>query len=120
MSDVARTSLAPSTGDEQGRGPSGLRGLPAAVLIALISGYRRFISPLLGPRCRFYPSCSAYALDALRMHGALKGSALTVWRILRCQPFHPGGVDHVPPPGQKRKRADAMRGVSAETERSWT
>lgn len=92
--------------------------LPARLLIALVSGYRRFISPLLGPRCRFYPSCSAYALEALRVHGALKGTALTVWRILRCQPFHPGGFEPVPPPRQKSKRADVV--TSAETERSWT
>lgn len=91
--------------------------LPARVLMALVAGYRRFISPLLGPRCRFYPSCSAYALEALRVHGALRGSALTIWRLLRCQPFHPGGVEPVPPPRQKSKFADAAVVTSAETER---
>lgn len=99
---------------------AGLVELPARALMLLVAGYRRFIGPLLGPRCRFYPSCSAYALEALRVHGALKGTALTVWRLLRCQPFHPGGVDHVPPPGQKSKRADAAVVSSAETERLWT
>lgn len=69
----------------------------ARALIALVTGYRRYISPLLGPRCRFYPSCSAYAVEALWTHGALHGGWLTIWRILRCQPFHPGGVDKVPP-----------------------
>jgi len=69
----------------------------ARVLIALISGYRRFISPLLGPRCRFAPSCSAYALEAVREHGALRGTWLAVRRIGRCHPFNPGGFDPVPP-----------------------
>ncbi len=63
----------------------------------LISGYRRFISPLLGPVCRFYPSCSEYGLEAVRVHGALRGSWLAIRRIGRCHPFNPGGVDPVPP-----------------------
>ena len=73
------------------------RQLPARLLIGLISGYRMFVSPLLGPRCRFYPSCSAYALEAIRVHGAARGSWLAVRRIGRCHPFHPGGLDPVPP-----------------------
>jgi uncharacterized protein len=59
--------------------------------------YRRFISPLKPPTCRFYPTCSAYALEALEVHGAWKGSWLAARRICRCHPFHPGGIDHVPP-----------------------
>jgi putative membrane protein insertion efficiency factor len=74
-------------------GPS----VAARLLMALISAYRRFISPLLGARCRFYPSCSAYGLEAVRVHGALRGSWLAVRRIGRCQPFNRGGVDPVPP-----------------------
>jgi len=73
------------------------RSAGAWLLMALINFYRRFISPLTGPHCRFYPSCSAYALEAVRTHGALRGSWLAVRRIGRCHPFHPGGVDHVPP-----------------------
>lgn len=68
------------------------------VLMLLISAYRSFVSPLLGPTCRFEPSCSAYSLEALRVHGALRGTWLTVRRIGRCHPFHPGGYDPVPPP----------------------
>lgn len=74
------------------------RSLSAAgwVLVGLLTGYRRFISPLLGPRCRFYPSCSAYALEAVQVHGALRGSWLALRRLSRCHPFHAGGLDPVP------------------------
>ncbi|MBN2646609.1 MAG: membrane protein insertion efficiency factor YidD [Thiotrichales bacterium] len=63
----------------------------------LIRFYQLFISPLLGPRCRFYPSCSHYALEALQVHGLFKGSWLAIRRISRCHPGHPGGLDPVPP-----------------------
>ena len=69
----------------------------ARLLIGVVSAYRRWLSPLLGPRCRFAPSCSAYAVQALTVHGAGRGSALVVRRIVRCHPFHPGGHDPVPP-----------------------
>jgi hypothetical protein len=68
----------------------------ALVARALIQFYRLALSPLLGPRCRFYPSCSAYALEALDGHGALKGGWLTLRRIGRCHPWHAGGYDPVP------------------------
>ncbi|MEU7586380.1 membrane protein insertion efficiency factor YidD [Micromonospora sp. NPDC049204] len=77
----------------------------AKVLIAPIIAYRRWISPALPARCRFYPSCSAYAQEAVARHGALRGAALAVRRLLRCHPFHPGGYDPVPEPGGRR-RAD--------------
>jgi uncharacterized protein len=67
-----------------------------AGLIGLIRLYRATLSGWLGGRCRFYPSCSRYAEDAIRHHGAAEGSALAIWRILRCNPFGRGGVDHVP------------------------
>lgn len=67
------------------------------LLMGLIRVYQWTISPLLGPVCRYYPSCSHYGFEAVRVHGAVKGSALTAWRILRCNPWSPGGVDHVPP-----------------------
>ncbi|CAM4236221.1 membrane protein insertion efficiency factor YidD [Nocardiopsis rhodophaea] len=75
----------------------GRRDVVARVLILPIRGYQRFISPLFPPVCRFYPSCSAYAVEALREHGAARGIWLTVRRIGRCHPFHPGGLDPVPP-----------------------
>lgn len=59
--------------------------------------YRKWISPLKPPTCRFYPTCSAYALEALEVHGAAKGSWLAIKRICKCHPFHPGGIDYVPP-----------------------
>ena len=68
----------------------------ARALLGLIQLYRWTVSPLLAPRCRFYPSCSAYALEAIRVHGALRGAGLTVARVARCHPWHEGGVDHVP------------------------
>jgi putative membrane protein insertion efficiency factor len=71
------------------------------LLTLLIRGYRYLISPLLGNHCRFYPSCSHYALDAIEYHGALKGSWLAGARLLRCHPWHPGGYDPVPSPNQK-------------------
>jgi len=63
----------------------------------LIRLYQRALSPLLGPRCRYYPSCSQYALEALEEHGALRGLWLALKRIGRCHPLHPGGFDPVPP-----------------------
>lgn len=66
--------------------------------------YRRYLSPLKPPMCRFQPTCSTYAIEALEVHGLLRGSALTVWRILRCQPFARGGFDPVPPPHRAAPR----------------
>ncbi len=60
-----------------------------------IRGYQRVISPLLGPRCRYYPSCSEYAVQAVERFGILRGLVLATWRLLRCNPFSPGGVDPV-------------------------
>jgi putative membrane protein insertion efficiency factor len=79
--------------------------------MVMIAGYRRYISPLLGPHCRFAPSCSAYALEAVREHGALRGSWLAVRRLARCHPFNPGGFDPVPP-SARRMRLSHPEGVS--------
>ena len=72
-------------------------GPVARLLLALVGGYRRWISPALAPHCRFAPTCSTYAVQALRTHGALRGCWLTLRRLARCHPFHPGGHDAVPP-----------------------
>lgn len=68
------------------------------VLVALIGCYQRFISPLLGENCRFYPSCSQYAIGSIRAHGAIVGAGYALWRIVRCQPLCRGGFDPVPEP----------------------
>lgn len=66
------------------------------LLIFMVRGYQVVISPLLPSTCRFYPSCSAYAVEALERHGAWRGTKLTLRRLARCHPFHPGGYDPVP------------------------
>ncbi len=76
--------------------------LPAIGLIRL---YQKYISPLTPPRCKYYPTCSAYALEAYRKHGLIKGTVLSTWRLLRCNPWSLGGVDHVP----ERVRIDYFR-----------
>lgn len=68
------------------------------VLLAGVRSYQYLVRPMLGNNCRFYPSCSDYAREALERHGALRGSWLAVKRLGRCQPFHPGGYDPVPDP----------------------
>ena len=73
-----------------------MRALIQLPFRVLIRGYQLLVSPLLGPRCRFYPSCSQYALDAIASHGVLKGLWLAVRRLGRCHPWHPGGFDPVP------------------------
>lgn len=70
--------------------------LPRNILILLLMAYRKVVSPLYGQVCRFFPSCSAYALEAITVHGAVKGSWLAAKRLLRCHPWNAGGVDHVP------------------------
>lgn len=65
--------------------------------MGIICFYQKAISPLFPPTCRFYPTCSQYAFEAISVHGALKGSYLAIRRILKCHPFHKGGIDPVPP-----------------------
>ncbi|ASB87798.1 membrane protein insertion efficiency factor YidD [Bacillus sonorensis] len=71
------------------------------LFLLIIRTYQKWISPVLPPSCRFYPTCSNYGLEAIEKHGALKGGWLTIKRILKCHPFHPGGVDPVPEKKQK-------------------
>ena len=82
--------------------PAGRQSTAVRLLLAPVRLYQRWVSPALPRRCRYYPTCSAYAVEAVRTHGALKGLMLATWRLLRCNPFTRGGVDHVPEPGQWR------------------
>lgn len=93
-------------------------GPVAWALALLVRGYQLIISPWIAPRCRFYPSCSAYAVTALRRHGALKGSWLAVRRLGRCHPWNPGGVDHVPPRAPKGVQLDVSSGAPAPGDHS--
>ncbi|MDO4242788.1 MAG: membrane protein insertion efficiency factor YidD [Actinomyces sp.] len=85
----------------RGEGPARTSGAVRA-LLAPLRLYQRNISPAFGRRCRYYPTCSDYAGQALTVHGVLKGGLLATWRLLRCNPLTPGGVDHVPDPGRWR------------------
>ena len=81
--------------------------LPGLLLLLLIRGYQRFISPMTPQTCRFYPSCSQYAVLAIQRHGAVRGAGLAAWRLLRCNPWNPGGVDDVPPAHLSHRHLDA-------------
>ncbi|HEV2906657.1 MAG TPA: membrane protein insertion efficiency factor YidD [Actinomycetota bacterium] len=88
-----------------------LAGAPVRVVIlGVLNGYRRLVAPALGQRCRFYPSCSTYAEEAVRLHGAVKGSLLATWRVLRCSPLSAGGPDPIPAMGAWRSRPETNRG----------
>ncbi len=103
---------------QHARHDAGLGGAPtlvARLLMAPIIGYRRVISPMLGRRCRFEPSCSAYALEALRLHGAVRGSWLAVRRVGRCHPLHRGGYDPVPDRDGGKTRPGTTRGAEMLT-----
>jgi putative membrane protein insertion efficiency factor len=78
--------------------------VPSAILLALIAGYQRWVSPLFAPHCRFHPSCSAYAAGAISEHGAVRGGWLALRRVARCQPFGRGGYDPVPSSVPSRAR----------------
>ncbi|MBI3283550.1 MAG: membrane protein insertion efficiency factor YidD [Burkholderiales bacterium] len=75
------------------------------VLLLLLRCYKFAISPMLGQNCRFYPSCSDYAAEAITVHGAARGSLMAGKRLCRCHPWHPGGVDLVPPAAEKQRSA---------------
>ena len=72
------------------------------LVLALLRGYKKYISPSLGNNCRFLPTCSEYAMEAVERHGILKGGLLSIWRILRCNPFGRRGYDPVPDKGRWR------------------
>ena len=79
-----------------------IREWPKKCLISLVRFYRKAISPLKVPCCRFSPTCSKYAIEAIEVHGAVKGLGLAIWRVLRCNPFCKGGYDPVPPKKEKK------------------
>ena len=84
------------------------------LIIKAIRFYQRKISPLFGPRCRYYPTCSHYAVEAVERFGAFKGSILTVLRLLRCNPLFPGGYDPVPEKGFRNKPTSRILGDTPE------
>lgn len=77
------------------------------LLVWILRGYQLAISPMLGQNCRFYPSCSSYAIEALKVHGAARGSLLAARRVCRCHPFNEGGLDPVPPARDKHSSTAA-------------
>ncbi|MBQ9965117.1 MAG: membrane protein insertion efficiency factor YidD [Clostridia bacterium] len=79
-----------------------IREWPKKILISLVRFYQKAISPLKLPCCRFSPTCSKYAIEAIEVHGAIKGLGLAIWRVLRCNPFCKGGYDPVPPKKEKK------------------
>ncbi|MGH9196763.1 MAG: membrane protein insertion efficiency factor YidD [Acidimicrobiia bacterium] len=83
----------------------------AKALLLLIWLYQRTISPMMPSRCRFYPSCSVYAAQAIRVHGAIRGSWLAVRRVTRCHPFNPGGYDPVPPSKERSRIVSAKEAM---------
>lgn len=89
-------------------------------LVGLIRIYQMTISKLIGPVCRYYPSCSHYGLEAIKVHGAGKGSLLAAWRILRCHPWAAGGIDEVPARGSWPVRESKVIEVSTKSNRQVT
>ena len=88
------------------------------LLLILLRAYKLGISPYLGQNCRFYPSCSDYAAEAIRRHGAVSGGALAAKRLCKCHPWHPGGLDPVPANSTGRTTQTAVGGVAASSSAS--
>ncbi|THV40604.1 membrane protein insertion efficiency factor YidD [Glycomyces buryatensis] len=115
----ADAHAAPGPSDERSNPPGRARdsfsdhvSRGAVRLVSLpVIAYRRWISPAIPDRCRFYPSCSAYTLEALSRHGAVRGIWLSLRRLGRCHPFHPGGHDPVPPRNEHMRSSIEMTGV---------
>lgn len=92
--------------------------VPSILLVALIRLYQRYVSPMTPPSCKFHPTCSAYAVQSLQTHGAVKGTMLTVARLARCHPWQLGGINPPPPAGRWRADVDLdgnPRGVSCSS-----
>lgn len=90
-----------------------LRSFTTFVVLLPVHAYRKLISPMLGPRCKYYPTCSAYAVDAVKEYGAVRGAILASWRVMRCNPMSDGGFDYVE--DQKLFRKQAASVDSAKT-----
>lgn len=97
---VATGTQANSAGQASGGVVRFILDVPRNLIIGFLKAYRKLVSPLYGDVCKYFPSCSAYALEAVTVHGAVKGVAYSTWRILRCNPMSHGGIDHVPPGGR--------------------
>ena len=91
-------------------------GAPRAAVMGLIRGYQLVISPMTGPTCKYYPSCSHYGMEAVRVHGAFVGSGLAAWRVLRCNPWSVGGVDDVPARGEQLFRLHRNNGSATSAD----
>ncbi|WP_321324855.1 membrane protein insertion efficiency factor YidD [Thiomicrorhabdus sp.] len=91
-----------------------MRNPISLIIIGLVRFYQLFISPILGPRCRFYPTCSSYTIEAIKTHGVICGSWLAIKRIGRCHPANPGGIDPVPSCGCKSNCKDHLEDDSLE------
>jgi len=91
----------------------GTPSVAARLLMSSITVYQKVLSPAMGGNCRYYPSCSHYGYDAIRLHGAGRGSWMAVKRIGRCQPFHEGGYDPVPEPSDQEHEQDTNAGSDA-------
>ena len=91
----------------------GVRNPVTLILLAAIRLYQMTVSPMLGPVCRFYPSCSHYGFEALRVHGTLRGTWYTARRLVRCHPWNPGGIDPVPPRRGAARPAEKSSSTSA-------
>ncbi|ALE75535.1 hypothetical protein FRP1_26380 [Pseudonocardia sp. EC080625-04] len=116
--DAARDAVDDHTAGESPTGdeptPVRPRSLGARAAVGAVRWYQVWISPNLMPSCRFHPSCSAYAVEALGVHGLIRGLGLTTWRLLRCAPWHPGGWDPVPPRRRRRGRRRPPAGEQPE------
>lgn len=84
------------------------------MLLGAIRAYQRYVSPLTAPRCKYYPTCSEYAAEAVRVHGARRGTLLAARRLARCHPFHRGGVDLVPSPSRRPADDGSCRPAAAQ------
>ena len=111
---IRGSSTSSPASDARETGPSSRTGFAATLALLPIRFYRRFLSPALGQRCRYYPTCSAYAEEAVRELGAFRGMILAAWRVLRCNPFSAGGLD----PVSERPIFRATRTATERTDRS--